>query len=115
MSALVHDDHTIPHRCRHVYYALSGIIGHTEYTRVHGKWRYIDLINITGRNSSDRKLRELREECRGLICEETVNGDSGPYSRFWLSTASPLRRVELQPVTTSQDGLLFDLSVAVRE
>ena len=101
----------IPARCRLVYQALQGVLGHTDFTRRTGRWRYIDLIQITGRNSSDRKLRQLIEICPGLVSSEERLSETGTrYKVFWLtsrgSVSNGLRR---EKVTPGSDGVLFHM------
>jgi len=91
-------------KCRHVHDALSGRLGVTEYVRVTGKWRYIDIINVTGRNSSERKLRELIEECPGLVSQKVVKGKDGQFKVFWLTPSA-----DKMQVTPGTDGKLFDM------
>lgn len=109
MFAPIH--HTIPKRCQLVYDALAGRLGQTSYTRQTGRWRYIDLIQVTGRNSSDKKLRELRDACPGLVAEEPIPGSEARGGdrpkQFWLASSS--KSTTAAPIRPGTDGRLFDM------
>jgi len=75
-----------PRRCRFVYAALCGQLGSTPFTITHGAWRNVDIVVITGRSSSDRKLRELINAVPGLVDFRWIKGDDGTrFKVFWIN------------------------------
>lgn len=100
----------IPRRCDLVYRALSGLCGGTEYTAQTGWWRYIDIIRVTGRNSSERKLRELIEACPGLVQDRVESADGNQFKVFRLAPkAEADEGLEFQVKIPKTPGQLFDL------
>lgn len=102
---------TIPRRCELVYQALQGLLGQTDFSARTGCWRYIDLIKITGRNSTERKLRELIEAEPGLVRCQVLTGEDG--TRFKVFDLAPQTKIqgglEIQSVTRINPTTLFDL------
>ena len=114
---------TIPKRCLGVYAALCGRMGHTSYTRSTGTWRYKDFNDVTGRNSAERKLRELYEKNPLRIVKTSVRGKDSTFSAFRLATPEELAAIilkqpepETNPVQMpDQTGQLFPLPMIGRE
>lgn len=81
----------IPARCRFVWTCLMGMETAPRYVRQTGKWRNVDLIMATGRNSSDVRLRELMRLLPGQIKSETIPGSKCGAKRFWVERPHPVR------------------------
>jgi len=83
----------IPGKCRQVYEVLQGRHGTTPFVQSTGKWRYIDIIHVAGRNSAERKLRELRVwagiQGINLILADNYKGKDGTiYKVFWVNPSA---------------------------
>jgi len=79
----------IPGRCRQVFACLAGHVERPRYVRMTGKWRNIDLIQVTGRNSADVRLRELVRLNPGVINSEVIPGSKCGAMRFWIDSPKP--------------------------
>lgn len=68
---------------------LRGRYGTTTFPNTWGCWRYIDIINKTGHNCDDKKLRELVMHDRHLVCREDWIVDGRKFRVFWLNPDYP--------------------------
>ena len=89
----------IPARCNRAFYCLLGRTSATPFVRRTGWWRYLDLIEATGRSSTERKMRELvkatcatplvareNDAARDLVHWVTRKGEDGTrYKVFKLN------------------------------
>lgn len=75
----------IPNRCRHVLRAMLGQGVIPGFVRKTGTWRYVDVTVATGKNSSARRLRLLRELRPDLVRSRLIPTEDGhPYRVFWI-------------------------------
>lgn len=80
---------TPPKASARAFNALRGRFGDTQFSRVWGCWRYIDIIIQTGHQCDNRKLRELVEFDRHLVCREDWIIDGRKFRVFWLNPDYP--------------------------
>lgn len=103
-----HGEYTIPHSCRFAYRLLTGGYGHTSESRRTGKYRNVDAVTLSGKSSTERKIRLLIENCPGLVHSETVAGKN--YKVFWIPLGESVRNgMNHARVTTGSDGVLFEM------
>ncbi len=84
---------TPPKKCREVFNILMRVnrrqASDCKMARVHGCVSNNDLYELTRKSSASRRLRDLVEFDRDLVCREDWPGKGRPYRVYWLNPTYP--------------------------